>query len=121
MKEGCPHGNQGKDLQRKNHLFDIIDIAHNQGRGTVDAFGEEIENNESGKKNERKLEAALSSRTPASLEDHAENEGVNGQHQHGVEERPEKPKDRSSIAPDHFALGHLNDQVAGLPHPAHHM
>ena len=86
MKEGRSHAHQGKDFKRKDYFFDIINITNDQRRCAIDAFRKEIEDYQSGKKDKSKLKAALALRTPAGLEDNAENESVDGKHEHGVEE-----------------------------------
>ncbi len=68
--------------------------------------------NHANKQHHSKLCFALfAPNSPAGFEDHGENEGIHSQHEHWVEEGPSQAHGRAFIAPHHFALGHLRDEL----------
>src|SRR5690606_16018312 len=89
------------------------DVGKDEPRGAVDAFSKQAVDDHPGEQDDGELyPALLATHTPARLEHHGENEGVDGEHEQGIEERPRQAHNGASVAADHFALGHLPDESA---------
>src|SRR5262249_20003006 len=54
-------------------------------------------------------------RPPARLEYDGEYEGIDNEHQQGIEKRPRETQDRAAITAQHLALCQLHDQFAVVP------
>ena len=116
VEECCTHGNDRQDIQWKHDLFDVIDVGKNQARGAVEYLSKQSMHDHADKQHNGKLGFAhFASNAPAGLEDHGEDEGVYGQHEHRVEEGPGQAQGSSFVAANYFALGHLHDELTVAP------
>jgi hypothetical protein len=101
MEAGGPQGDDRQYLQRKDDFFDVVGIPNNEPWGAVDAFRKQSEDDHSSKQHQSELGLGFTAAAPASLEHGAEHEGVNGQHEYGVEERPEDAEEGTPLATDY--------------------
>ena len=87
MKQTGAQGDPGENLQRKDHLFDVVDVRENQTGGAVDHLGKDVEDDHSGKENDGKFGLAfILVCSPSRFEDNREDERVDDQHQQRVDE-----------------------------------
>jgi hypothetical protein len=100
----------------KHHLLHVVDVGEDHAGGAVEGFGEEAVHDHADEHHHGKAGVAFfAAIAPARLEDDRKNEGVDGQHQQGREERPGQAHERSLVAAEHFAPGHLQDELAVAP------
>ena len=115
MKERRSQTNPGQDFEREDDLLDIVLVAHDQAWRPIDAFGKQVEDDQTGKQHECKFGFGVTAGAPACLEDDAEEEGVNNQHEQRVEERPEDAHEGAAIAAHHVAFDGGFDEAAVAP------
>lgn len=116
MEQRCAHRNDWQYIQREHDLFDVIDVGKDERRCAIEYLRKQSMHNHADKQHHGELGFALfTPNAPTGLEDHGEDEGVHSQHKHRVEEGPGQPHDRAFVAADHFALGHLHDELAVAP------
>ena len=115
MKQRRPQANPRQDFERKDDFLDVVLVAHDQARRPVDAFGKQVEDDHPGKEHQGKFSLRFAAGAPARLEDDAEDEGVNSQHEQRVEERPEDAHDGAAIAAQHFTLDGGLEEAAVAP------
>lgn len=98
VKQRAAHADPGQHLEWEDHFFDVIDVGQNQTRCTADAFRKQVEDDEAGKQQQGEFGFGVAATAPACLEDDAEDEGVNGQHEDGRDQRPEDAQHRAFVA-----------------------
>ena len=81
MEERSPQANPRQDFEREDDLLDVVLVANDQARRPVDAFCKQVEDDHPGKEHQGKLSLRVAACTPARLEDDAEDECVNNQHE----------------------------------------
>lgn len=123
VKESCTHGDHRQYLNREYNFFNVIDVGENQAGGAVEDLTKKTEYDHANKENYGELCFAIVTpyATPARFENLGKDKGVNHQHEHRVEERPGQPEGRALIAANHFALGHLHDELMVAPQAFHHL
>ncbi|MNF96905.1 hypothetical protein D3C84_797140 [compost metagenome] len=86
MEQGRAQPNDGKDFQREDDFLDIVDICKDERGGPVDTLGKQVKHQETCKEDKPKLSFGVTASSPSGFEDDTEDEGVDDQHQHGIEE-----------------------------------
>jgi hypothetical protein len=87
--------------------------AHRTGRAG-NRFGEDVESDQAAIEQQPERQAAVLL-GPARLEDLAEDEGEDRQHQQRAEENPQHAKHRASVAQQHVPFDQLAEKVTVAP------
>ncbi len=102
---------QRQDAHREDDLLDVAGIAAHRSRRARDGFAEDVENDQSGIQHQPEGQPVWLI-WPARLENVAEDEGEDGQHQQRAEEDPQHAEQRAAVAQQHVALDELAKQDA---------
>ena len=86
MKQGRKKRYPRQDLEGKNNLLYIVDVREHKARCPVDALCKEVEDQESGEQDQCEFTRRIAARAPTRLEDEAEHERVDREHEQWIEQ-----------------------------------
>ena len=120
VEQRAADGDERQDLEGEDHLLHKAGMGKNQPGRPVDAVGEQVEHHQAGEKDQGEFGLRITGCLPAGLEDHAEDEGIHGEHEQRMEKRPKNTEKRSPVAAHHLPLHRFPDQVAVAPAAGDH-
>ena len=119
VEKRCAHADDRQDFKGKDDFLDVVDIGQNQGGRTIGYVGKQAVDDHADEQHDGELSPRfVADRSPARVEDAREDEGVYGEHEHRIEERPDRAQGGASVAPGHFARDHPCDELAVAPQAA---
>ncbi len=114
LKPACtsaaPSGTTRQDLHREDDLLHIARVAPHRRRGAAHGLAEDVERDQAAVEVEGEGDAAALGR-PARLEDVAEDEDEDPQHDERVEKDPQQPEVGAAVAQQDVALDQLPQKV----------
>src|SRR5215471_13927151 len=116
MEQGRARRHVWQDFEWKYDFLNVIDVGEDEARRSVEALGEEPVDHQSDEEHNGEIGLALlTADRPSHLEHDGENEGVYGEHQQWIEERPSKAQYRTAITAQHLALRQLQNHLTVVP------
>mgnify|MGYP000715806190 CR=1 FL=1 len=120
MKQRTAHADPGQHFEWEDHFFDVVDVGQDQAGGAAHAFRKQVEDHQACKQHQSKFGFGVAAASaPAGLEDDAEDEGVNRQHEDGRGQRPEDAEHGAFVAAHHFAVDEVTDELPVAPKASH--
>jgi hypothetical protein len=111
MEEGRPDTTEREDLEREDHLSDVVGIRNDQSWCTRNGSPDEVPQEEAAEETEGKLGLCFPRMTKGTTKDEAEDECVDPEHDERCQEGPEDTEEGPPVTLLNLPPGELDDEV----------